>query len=145
MHNSDGGRGTFFCWIDSQRKFHYEPESVGFHLIRYDLDRNHYLFVGNESVASLAELGNSGTSVIPRTARSDYDHCQEANELSSGNQIAALHSKRRDLSEGKFNWMRKASVGYFFHAGRALRADFSFFNPSAQSACINVWMSRVPS
>jgi len=86
MHNSDGGRGTFFCWIDSQRKFHYETESVGFHLVRYDLDRNHYLFVGNESVASPVELGNSGTSVIPRTARSDYDHRQEANELNPGSQ-----------------------------------------------------------
>ena len=42
--------------------------------------------MGNDSVASPAELGNSRSGVIPRTARFDYDHRQEANELSLGNQ-----------------------------------------------------------
>ena len=80
------GLGRFSTGSIVKRKFHYETESVGFHLVRYDVDRNPYLFVGDESVASPAELGNSRTSVIPGTARSDYDHRQEANELNPGRQ-----------------------------------------------------------
>ena len=140
------GLGRFSDGSIVKRKLHYETKSVGVYLIHLDLDRNHYLFVGDESMASPVELGNSGTVVIPRPARSDYDHNQEANQLNSGSQSgASLEAPLCPEANCRLPGCKKAYVSYFFHAGNALRADFSLFNPRAQSACINVWMSRVPS